>query len=58
MIAASPSDPGVRVHLATSLDGLGGVLQEKGDTTGALENRRKGLAIRQELAKLDPNNSH
>src|SRR6185369_8511333 len=58
MLAASPSDPEARVHLATSLDGLGSVLQEQGDAAGALENRRKGLAIRQELTKLDPNNSH
>jgi len=47
-----------KVHLATSLDGLGSVLQETGDTAGALENRRKGLGIRDELARLDPNNAH
>ena len=58
MIATSTSDPAGKVHLATSLDGLGTVLQDKGDTTGALENRRGGLAIREELARLDPNNAH
>ncbi len=58
LIAASASDPDGKVHLATSLDGLGNVLQDKGDTAGALENRRGGLAIREELARLDPNNAH
>jgi tetratricopeptide (TPR) repeat protein len=58
LIAAHPSDPEGKIHLATSLDGLGNVLQEKGDTAGALENRRKGLAIREELAATDPNNGH
>ncbi len=58
MIAARPSDQEGRVHLATSLDGLGYVLQEKGDTAAALANRRKGLAIREELTRLDPNNAH
>ena len=58
MIAVSPSDPDGKVHLATSLDGLGTVLQEKGDTAGALENRRRALAIREELARLDPDNAH
>ena len=41
MIAASPSDPDGKIHLATSLDGLGKVLQDKGDTAGALANRRR-----------------
>jgi len=50
IIATSTSRSGGKVHLATSLDGLGTVLQDKGDTTGALENRRGGLAIREELA--------
>ncbi len=58
MIAANPANPEGKVHLATSLDGLGYVLQEIGDTAGAVENRREGLAIREELARLDPNNAH
>src|SRR5262249_26166714 len=58
MIAANPSNQEGKFHLATSLDGLGNVLQEKGDTAGALENRRKGLTIREELAKLNPNSAH
>lgn len=58
MVAANPSDQEGKVHLATSLDGLGNVLLEKGDTAGSLENRRRGLAIREELARLDPNNAH
>lgn len=57
VIAANPSDREVKIHLATSLDGLGNVLQEEWDTAGALENRGKGLAIREELARLDPNNA-
>ena len=32
--------------------------KRRGDTAGAIENRRKGLAIREELARLDPNNAH
>ncbi len=68
IIAANPSDADSsnadsskqegKIHLAASLDGLGNVLQEKGDTAGALENRRRGLAIREELTRLDPNNAH
>ncbi len=58
LIAAKPSDPAGKIHLASSLDGLGGVLQEKGNTTGALENRRKALAIREELAGAEPDNAH
>jgi eukaryotic-like serine/threonine-protein kinase len=63
IIAANSSDADSskqegKIHLASSLDGLGNVLQEKGDTAGALENRRRGLAIREELTRLDPNNAH
>lgn len=58
MIAANPADREVKIHLATSLDGLGNTLQEKGDTAGALENRSRGLSIREELSRLDPNDAH
>jgi eukaryotic-like serine/threonine-protein kinase len=58
MVTDNPSGEEGKIHLATSLDGLGNVLQEKGDTAGALENRRKGLAIREELTKIEPNNAH
>ena len=58
IVAVNPSDQEGKFHLATSLDGLGNVLQEKGDTAGALENRSKGLTIREELTRLDPNNAH
>ena len=58
MIAVNPSALEGKIHLASSLDGLGNVLQEQGDTAGALESRRKGLAIREELTRLDPNNAH
>ena len=58
LIAANSSDPRGKVHLATSLDGLGGILQLEGDTAGALENRRKGLVIREELAASEPQNAH
>jgi eukaryotic-like serine/threonine-protein kinase len=58
IVAADPSNQDGKIHLASSLDGLGSVLQERGDTAGALENRHRGLAIREELARLDPNNAH
>jgi tetratricopeptide (TPR) repeat protein len=58
IIAAHRSETDGKIHLASSLDGLGGVLQEKGDTAGALESRRGGLAIRKELAESDPHNAH
>ena len=57
-LTADPADAEGKVHLATSLDGLGGVLQEKGETAGALENRRRGLAIREQLAASAPDNAH
>jgi tetratricopeptide (TPR) repeat protein len=58
ILAAYPASTEGKIHLATSLDGLGGVLQEKGDTAGALDSRRRGLAIRKELAESDPDNAH
>jgi eukaryotic-like serine/threonine-protein kinase len=58
LIAADALDREAKFHLATSLDGLGYVLQERGDTAGALENRQKGLAIREELAASDPHDAH
>ena len=57
-IAAHPSDTAAKIHLATSLDGLGNVLQDKGDTAGALDNRRMGLMIREELCASNPDNAH
>jgi serine/threonine protein kinase len=58
IVAASPSDPEGKVHLAASLDGLGYVLQQNGDSEGALENLHAALLIREELTRVDPNNSH
>ena len=58
MIHDDPLGTEGKVHLSTSLDGLGNVLQERGDTSAALESRRKGLAIREELSKVDPDNAH
>jgi hypothetical protein len=57
LLAAHPADSEGKIHLAASLDGLGGVLQEQGDTAGALDTRRRGLAIRQELANAYPDNA-
>ena len=57
-LTANASDAEGKVNLATSLDGLGGVLQEMGDTAGALVNRRRGLAIREQLAASDRDNAH
>ncbi len=58
IVAASPSDPDGKIHLAASVDGLGYVLQQTGDTAEALDNLRTGLNIREGLVKVDPNNSH
>jgi tetratricopeptide (TPR) repeat protein len=57
LLAAHPADSEGKIHLAASLDGLGGVLQEQGDTADALDTRRRGLAIRQELATAYPDNA-
>jgi tetratricopeptide (TPR) repeat protein len=57
LLAAHPADADGKIHLAASLDGLGGVLQEKGDTASALETRRRGLEIRQQVAAAHPENA-
>jgi len=57
LLASHPGDTEGKIQLAASLDGLGGVLQEKGDTASALDTRRRGLAIRQEFATAYPENT-
>jgi tetratricopeptide (TPR) repeat protein len=44
--------------LGASLDGTGIVRLEKGDSVGALEDRRRALAIRERLVAAEPNDAH
>jgi len=57
LVAADPTDVGVRRDLARSSMWVGDALAATGDVSGALEHYRLALATREGLAAADPTNA-
>ena len=54
LVAEQPASAEIRQDLAAAYNDLGLALEEWGDATGALENHRKALALREEFVAADP----